>query len=166
MAVSRTEQSAGSAALSAKDETLEGKGRVRRQRHDLAGGVHAAVGPSRRRHFDRLAEQLGERLFQDARDRPVHGLPLEAAKLASVVLDGQPKVGARGVSRAGAAAERAARRGSSVVRQKHDEAVDADADSGRRRHAVFEGAHEIPVGFGDLFVAGARSATCASKRAR
>ncbi len=37
--------------------------------------------------------------------------------------------------------------------QQHDEPVDADADSGGRRHAVFERAHEVPIGFRNLFVA-------------
>ena len=38
-------------------------------------------------------------------------------------------------------------------RQQHDETVDADADSGRRRHAVFQRAHEIPIRLGRLVVA-------------
>src|SRR6516165_2608344 len=39
-----------------------------------------------------------------------------------------------------------------LIGQQHDQPVNADADAGGRRHAVFKGANEIPIGLGDLFV--------------
>ena len=40
-----------------------------------------------------------------------------------------------------------------LIRQQHHEPIDADSDARRGRHPVLESAHEVPIGFGNLFVA-------------
>jgi len=40
-----------------------------------------------------------------------------------------------------------------LIREQHHKAVNADSNPRRRRHPVFERAHEIPIRFGNLLVA-------------
>jgi hypothetical protein len=40
-----------------------------------------------------------------------------------------------------------------VARQQHHEAIDADTDSGGRRHPVLERVDEVPIGVRNFFVA-------------
>lgn len=40
----------------------------------------------------------------------------------------------------------------SLSGQQHDKPIDADADSGGRRHAVFERSHVVPIRFRNLLI--------------
>lgn len=55
--------------------------------------MDAAIGSSGTRNLDALGEKPRERGFQDAGDGTRRRLPLKAAKLGSVVLNGQAKLG-------------------------------------------------------------------------
>jgi len=94
----------GKYAPQSRQQPVERKGSRRRERDHLAGCVNAAIGPPRARYFHRLTEELRQRTFQDARDRAYLGLPLKAAEIRPVVLDGKAKGRQRFARRSSAAA--------------------------------------------------------------
>ena len=57
--------------------------------------MYAAVRPARPGDFYRFAQQTFECVLQDAGDAAQFGLPLKAAILRAVVLNGQPKISDR-----------------------------------------------------------------------
>ncbi len=69
-------------------KSLDREGARRRKRHDLAGRMHAAVRPAGAGNLYRFAQQTFECVLQDAGDGAHGRLPLKAAILRAVVLDG------------------------------------------------------------------------------
>jgi hypothetical protein len=72
-------------------EATEGKVRTGCERDDLTGRVNTAVSPSGAGDLNAFSEELGEAGFQNAGNRSRLELPLKAAKISPVVLDGKAK---------------------------------------------------------------------------